>query len=133
MQRICKMYSATKVAMGSGALLLGLLAAPSALQAQTTLFGAPSNFDVYNDTGQDAYGFEIEMQGISRADLTAVWGSSRFPYTIVTIPGGVVVHYASPYVNSQYTIRTVIPPNFNPTLGHSCVVGFIPGRSKAHV
>ena len=30
-----------------------------------TLFGTLSNFDVVNDTGQEAYGFEIELHGIS--------------------------------------------------------------------
>jgi hypothetical protein len=29
--------------------------------AQTT-FGALSNFDVFNDTGQECHGFEIELQ-----------------------------------------------------------------------
>lgn len=119
--------SVTKAILSKSALLMALLAAPTAVHAQTTLFGAPSNFDVYNDTGQAAYGFEIEMQGISRADLAGVWGSSRFPYSVNAIPGGVLIHYASPYVNGRFTISTVIPPNFNPTGGHSCVVGSIPG------
>ncbi len=42
-----------------------MLFSPALLQAQSvTLFGALSNFDVLNDTGQDAHGFEIELQGI---------------------------------------------------------------------
>ena len=57
-----KFQSVTKAILSKSALLMALLAAPAAVHAQTTLFGAPSNFDVYNDTGQPAYGFEIELQ-----------------------------------------------------------------------
>ena len=127
MKRFLDVYSAAKAAVGSSVLLLSLLAAPVAVQAQVTLFGTPSNFDVLNDTGKDAHGFEIELDGITPADLAGVWTATRFPHTIVTIPGGIVIHYASPYVNNQYTITTVIPATFSPTLGHSCVLGSIPG------
>ena len=113
--------------LAGGALLFAFAATPGLLQAQVTLFGAPSNFDVLNDTGQDAHGFEIELQGVNRADLSGVWQASRFPYTVLTIPGGIVIHYASPYVAGQYTITTITPAVFNPTLGHSCVVGMIAG------
>ena len=127
MIRNMKVHSAAKAALRSSALVLCLMAAPAAIQAQTTLFGAPSNFDVYNDSGQNAYGFEIELQGVTRADLSGVWPSSRFPFTVLPIPGGVVIHYASPYVNNSYSIVTTPPPVFTPTGGHSCVVGMIPG------
>jgi hypothetical protein len=116
-----------KATLGRSLLFLALLAAPAALQAQTVLFGTPSNFDVYNDTGQNAYGFEIELQGISRADLMGVWSSSRFPYSILTTTAGVVIHYESPYVNGRFTITTVVPAVFTPTGGHSCVSGMIAG------
>ncbi len=127
MKRIFDLLTAAKAALGSGALLLALAAAPIAMQAQVTLFGTPSNFDVLNDTGQDAHGFEIELQGITPADLAGVWTATRFPYTIQTIPGGIVIHYASPYAGGRYSITTVTPAAFNPTLGHSCVFGAIAG------
>jgi len=119
--------------MGSGILLLAFIAAPVAIQAQVTLFGAPSNFDVFNDTGQDAHGFEIELQGITAQDLAGVWTASRFPYTVQPIPGGIsspsgiVIHYASPYVNGSFTTTTVVPAVIGSTFGHSCVLGAIPG------
>lgn len=104
------------------------LAAPAALHAQSvTIFGSPANFDAMNATGQDVHGFEIELQGITPADISYVWPSSRFPYKIVTTATGVIIHYASPYVNGQYTITTIPPAAFNPTFGHSCVLGAIPG------
>ena len=55
-------------ALRGKALLLALLAAPAMTHAQTvTMFGALSNFDVLNDTGQDAHGFEIELDGVTPA------------------------------------------------------------------
>jgi hypothetical protein len=94
-----------------GKLAESIAEAPIAANAQTvTLFGAPSNFDVYNDTGQIAYGFEVEMQGITAGDLAGVWPSSRFPYTVRTIPGGIVIHYAS----RMSTMPTRSPPSLRP-------------------
>lgn len=117
-----------RAASRTGALLAALVAAPVCLRAQTvTVYGTPSNFDVLNDTGQDVHGFDVELQGISQADLAGVWTASRFPYTILTTPNGIVIHYASPYTNGQYTITTVRPAVFAPTGGHSCVMGAIPG------
>ena len=87
MKRVFDIYSAAKAALRSSVLLLALIAAPVAMQAQMTLFGAPSNFDVFNGTRQDAHGFEIELQGITPQNLAGVWTATRFPFTIVTIPG----------------------------------------------
>jgi uncharacterized repeat protein (TIGR02543 family) len=126
-KKIVDVRSAVKATLGSFACLLALITAPALVQAQVTLFGTPSNFDVLNDTGQDAHGFEIELDGIQPADLAGVWTATRFPYTIVTTATGIVIHYASPYVNNAYTITTVVPAVFAPTLGHSCVLGAIAG------
>ncbi len=127
MKGVFDLYSAARTTLGSGALLLALIAAPIAMQAQVTVFGTPSNFDALNDTGQDVHGFEVELQGITPADLAGVWNYSRYPYVIVTIPGGIVIHYASPYSGNQYQTTTIVPASFQPTFGHSCVQGAIPG------
>lgn len=97
------------------------------MKAQVTLFGTPSNFDVLNDTGKDAHGSEIQIDGITPADLAGVWTASRYPYTVRTTATGIVIHYASPYVNGQYTTTTVVPAVFAPTGGHSCVFGAVQG------
>lgn len=97
------------------------------MKAQVTLFGTPSNFDVLNDTGKDAHGFEIQIDGITPADLGGVWTASRYPYTVRTTATGIVIQYASPYVNGQYTTTTVVPAVFAPTGGHSCVFGAVQG------
>ncbi len=126
MRRAVDIRSTVRAVLGGSALLLALIATP-AIQAQVTIFGTSSNFDVLNDTGKDAHGFEIELQGVTPADLAGVWTASRFPHTIVTTPLGIVIHYESPYVNGQYTVTTITPASFTPTFGHSCVMGAIPG------
>ena len=127
MKRIFNIGSAARGGLGGMALLWALTVAPSTMHAQVTLFGSPANFDVLNDTGKDAHGFEIELDGITPADLSYVWPASRFPYTVLTTQAGVVIRYASPYVNSQYSITTIVPAAFRPTFGHSCVQGAIQG------
>src|SRR5216683_2050042 len=104
--------------------LLALLAAPIASHAQVTLFGALANFDVMNDTGQDTHGFEIEFDGITRAQIVYAFAYSRYGTpSYVDISGGVVVRWGSPYdaAAQQYTIATGTPASFAPTFGHSCV------------
>src|SRR6476660_7411940 len=57
--------AARKTAFGA-ALGIGLCAAPAISMAQTaTIYGSLGNFDVVNNTGQDAHGFEIQIEGIS--------------------------------------------------------------------
>ena len=112
--------------------LLALLAAPLALQTlqaqSVTLFGALSNFDVLNDTGQDTHGFEIELQGISTVPYSfpaTRYGASKSS----VIPGGVVLRWSSPWdaANQRFSISTVTPAVFQPTGGHSCVYTQIVG------
>ena len=126
MKRITEVCHAAKKAVGSSALLLALITAPGVMKAQTTLFGAPSNFDIYNDTGQITHGFEIELDGLSPANVGGAYGFRYPTSTINPIPGGVVIRFASPYANNTYATSTVVPAVFSPTLGHSCTFG-IPG------
>lgn len=108
-----------------GALLLALLIAPVTSRAQTvTLFGALGNFDVLNDTGQDANGFEIELDGITPQQVVYEFNWTRYGASqIIPILGGVIVRWQSPWdsVSQRFTIATTTPAVFAPTLGHSCV------------
>jgi len=110
-------------------LLIGaLLTASLAAQAQTqgvTMFGALANFDVMNDTGQVARGFEIEIQGIDQSGIGGTFTGNRYgSATIVPFAGGVYVRYMSPWdaANQNFTIGTPIATNFTPTMGHQCVI-----------
>jgi len=53
-------------------LVLSLAMAPSFSSAG--VIGFLGNFDVVNDTGQTAHGFEIDLEGLHAADITDVFG-----------------------------------------------------------
>ncbi len=96
--------------------------------AQTT-YGTLSNFDVFNDTGQECHGFEIELDGLSSADVTFTFGSPYQRYgnpLVVDFPGGVYVRYESPYDagGQMFTATTPMAPSvITPTNGHACWTG----------
>src|SRR5579884_1160951 len=106
--------------------VVALLTTPFAVRAQSvTMFGALTNFDVYNDTGQDAHGFEIELDGVTAAQVPYYFSSTRYGGpTITPFPGGVYVRYQSAYnaAAQQFTTTTTQPAAFTPTTGHSCVL-----------
>jgi len=65
-----------------------------------TTFGTLNNFDVFNDTGQECHGFEIELDGVSSTDVSLTFGSPYQRYgnpTVVDFSGGVYIRYESPY------------------------------------
>ena len=48
--------------------------------ASPTLYGSLSNFDVYTDTGSETHGFEIELHGVSAADVSYTFGGTYNRY-----------------------------------------------------
>ncbi len=103
------------------------LSYPAVANAQS-MYGALSNFDVFNDAGEDAHGFEIELDGLTSNDVTSYFGSPNTQYgnpTIVNFNGGVYVRYTSPYDAGAgaFTITTPIATNMSNTGGHSCWYG----------
>lgn len=56
----------------TGSLFLLLSAAPTIGSA--SVVGFLGNFDVINDTGQEAHGFEIDLEGLHASDITDVFG-----------------------------------------------------------
>jgi hypothetical protein len=55
---------------------LALAGLPTLALASGT-FGSLANFDVVNDTGQIAHGFEIELEGLDRSRISDVFGLNR--------------------------------------------------------
>jgi len=112
--------------------LLALLAI-GPVSAQTLLTGSLSNFDVFNDTGQQCHGFEIELDGLTSADVPSQFGGPGYLRydlpTLVDFPGGVIVRYASSKdAAGHFTVGTPLPPAPpTATAGHSCWVGGTPG------
>ena len=131
MKRIFNSLTQAGRAVGNSALVLAMLAVPISLSAQTvTLFGTLGNFDVLNDTGQDAHGFEIEIQGVPSNVMPYTFDWTRYGAAKkYAIPGGVLVRWSSPYdaASQQFTVATTTPAVFAPTYGHSCVLTQIAG------
>ena len=70
----------------------------AAAPASATIIGSLANFDVVNDTGRNAYGFEIEFEdsSFSSSKITSVFGYDRD----FGLPGGpgAVVRYGKPII-----------------------------------
>src|ERR1700730_2135390 len=110
-------------------LILFALLASGPAPAQT-LSGLLSNFDVFNDTGEQSHGFEIELDGLTSKDVAYTFGGTYIRYgdpTLVDIPGvGVIVRYASPYDFGRgvFTVGTPVPTAISATTtGHQCWTG----------
>ena len=56
------------------ALLLGLAVAAMPGISAASVFGSLGNFDVVNDTGSTAHGFEIELEDLHVGDISEVFG-----------------------------------------------------------
>lgn len=72
--------------------------------ASAAFFGMLGNFDVVNDTGKTAHGFEIELEGLRSYEVTDTFGGPGrgFPTGTGFDPLTSVVRYGSPTV-SEYT------------------------------
>ncbi len=93
------------------ALSVGLLAQPIAARAQSAIiYGALSNFDIANDTGQICHGFEIEIEGVAPGNVQGGFSAERYgaPAVIPTTTG-VRVRWESPYNagSHQWAERTL--------------------------
>ncbi|MBX9652664.1 PEP-CTERM sorting domain-containing protein [bacterium] len=107
---------------------LGLLlsAAMSALSMATPsiaspIYGELSNFDIINDTGQTAHGFEIELDGCDSSQVYSTFGAPYNRYgdpTITTVGGNTFIRYQSAYSNGSWAVGTDSGP-YGPTGGHS--------------
>lgn len=79
------------------------LAFPWALfsvNAMAAVVGSLGNFDVINDTGKTAHGFEIELEGIHSGDISDIFGGPGrgFPTGRGFDPSNAVVRYGAPTV-----------------------------------
>jgi hypothetical protein len=112
-----------------GALGLVVLAAPIAARAQTTptTFGSLFNFDVYNDTGEVAHGFEIELDG---SPPPVGFFPDRYGLPTVTpFAGGYYVRYLSAWDPTTQQFTTGTPPLTGPitrTTAEPCIPTNVP-------
>lgn len=84
--------------------IVSLLFAVSQGGATAAVIGLLGNFDVINDTGQTAYGFEIDLEGLHASDISDVFGGPGrgFPTGRGFDPATSVERYGSPTI-SEYT------------------------------
>jgi len=95
----------------AAALMSALTAAPVALQAQSAFVsGQLGNFDVVNNTGHDAHGFEIQLEGVTPGDITYAFTMQRYGGAQVTAYAtGVYVRWSAlyDYSTQQFTQTTI--------------------------
>jgi hypothetical protein len=97
----------------------------------TAVYGTLGNFDVVNDTGSDAHGFEIDLEGIHSSDITDTFGGAGryFPPsverygspTITDTATGVIVTYKGTFSGGSWNVGT--PSGVFTTPGESCWTG----------
>ncbi|MCV2371082.1 PEP-CTERM sorting domain-containing protein [Roseateles oligotrophus] len=104
-----------------------------------TVFGSLGNFDTVNDTGKDAWGFEIDIEDLSfdQSKITSVFGYNRV-FSFISPDPGAVVRFGKPTITDVPgygvriiyggTIGGVATPFNNPlspfvTTGESCWPG----------
>ena len=85
------------------ALTLSVAAPPAQAQSTLRVYGALSNFDCSNDTETETEGFEIEIEGEHKEDITHTWAYSAFGAPTVE-DGGTA---AKPTAIIRYRSKTV--------------------------
>ena len=71
--------------------------------ASAAVYGMLGNFDVVNDTGKTAHGFEIELEGLHSYEITDTFGGPGrgFPTGTGFDPRTSVVRYGSPTISEH--------------------------------
>ncbi|MEQ1517406.1 MAG: hypothetical protein ABL931_13055, partial [Usitatibacteraceae bacterium] len=101
---------------------MGISLAPALVHAQTaTIYGSVGNFDVVNNTGENACGFEMELEGVAYDPAIYSYSWTRFgqatlaPYTNGIVSGTRVTWKSS----DCSTVRTV-PHTSGTTFAGTC-------------
>lgn len=94
--------------------LLLLLAGMTTTPVYAQAYGSLANFDVVNDTGETAHGFEIDIEGIHSGDISSLFGSAdRWPNmerygspTVTDTATGVKIIYQATYNSGKWSAGT---------------------------
>ena len=95
----------------------------------STAYGDLNNFDVFNDTGADCHGFEIELDDIHSTDITYTYDYNHYGAPTITEDNSdpahpkVFVRYAAKFnaATNSFSAYTAIPSTPPaPTDGHQC-------------
>jgi hypothetical protein len=106
----------------STALLVLALFTVSAHAQTATIFGSLSNFDVVNDTGHDAHGFEIQLEGLKAGDVYYTFSAQRYGSPqVVPYSTGVYLRYTSAYDGAaQQFLHTTVAHAAGTPFAGSC-------------
>ncbi|MBK7766129.1 MAG: hypothetical protein IPI44_08440 [Sulfuritalea sp.] len=91
-----------RIALSALSVAVSLAVTPAT--ASASVIGFLGNFDVINDTGSTAHGFEIELEGLHISDITDTFGGPGrgFPTGRGFDPATSVERYGSPTI-AEYT------------------------------
>ena len=86
--------------------------------SQATTFGPVENFDVVNDTGKTAHGFEIELEDLQQSEITSIFGDALCWPNMERYGAPTVVEIANPaaartHKNVRITYRGVYNGSWN--------------------
>jgi len=69
--------------MNKAIIILALVSLPASLQAGIA-YGTLNNFDCVNDTGVEAHGFDIELDGVRSTDITYTYDYNHYGVPKIT-------------------------------------------------
>jgi hypothetical protein len=98
------------------------LALPALAQAQPTIYGTMSNFDVFNQTTTNAYGAELELEGVHSSEVTNTYPSHYSSKNQVDYSNGVVYGTRITFNGYNFNPSGYLAPSVGQsTNGHFCV------------
>ena len=109
--------------------IVALAAFSSRPAVASTAYGDLNNFDVFNDTGNDCHGFEIELDDVHSTDITYTYDYNHYSTPMISEDNSdplhpkVFVRYAAKYdaATSSFSAYTAVPATApSPTDGHQC-------------
>ncbi len=113
-----------KSLFAAAAVAVGVLVGSSAAHAQSAImYGSLGNFDILNETGQTCHGFQIDIDGLTAADIPSIsyFTVNRYgmPTTTPTATG-VSVRWDAPYDVASGTWATRTLPHSVPWFQGQC-------------
>ena len=102
--------------------LAALAIAAAALPAQATIYGTMSNFDVFNDTPENCYGAELDLEGVHSADVMNTYPSHFDHRTVTEYNNGATFGTLIDFSGYNFNPSGYIAPTVGTTTnGHACV------------
>ena len=83
-----------RMLLAGAGLMAGLFTSLGASAQTASIYGSLGNFDVSNDTGQNACGFEVDIAGVTQADIGGTFTVNRYGTpAMVPYAGGLKIQW----------------------------------------